>query len=153
MVLMSILARSRPGIVNWGLTSPLPPAAHLAMISLLVTAIGVGWGISWVTWASDYSRFVPKKVPSKQVFWYSYLGLFIPTVWLAILGATIASGDASVDPARLVTDVFGGLVAILVMLMVLHGPIATNLLNVYSSALSAISAGIKATRIQLGIRA
>jgi purine-cytosine permease-like protein len=37
------------------------------------------------------------------------------------------------------------------MLMVLHGPIATNILNVYSSALAAVSAGIRATRIQLGI--
>src|SRR3984893_7388662 len=53
MVLMSILAWTRPGIVNWGLTSTLPPGAHLAMLSLLMTAIGVGWGISWVTWASD----------------------------------------------------------------------------------------------------
>src|SRR5262249_36382710 len=51
MLLMSILAWSRPGIVNWGLTTSLPPGAHLAMLSLLMTAIGVGWGISWVTWA------------------------------------------------------------------------------------------------------
>src|SRR5713226_8159590 len=152
-ILMSFLAWSRHGIVDWHLKTTLTGAAHFSSITGLVTAIGVGWGISWVTWASDYSRFVPKKVTSKQVFWYSYWGLFIPTVWLAILGATIASGDASVDPARLVTDVFGGLVAILVMLMVLHGPIATNILNVYSSAISAISAGIKASRIQLGILA
>src|SRR5437870_4169190 len=45
MVLMSILAWTRPGVVNWELTSTLPPAAHLAMITLLMTAIGVGWGI------------------------------------------------------------------------------------------------------------
>jgi purine-cytosine permease-like protein len=77
--------------------------------------------------------------------------MFIPTVWLAILGASIASVPKSADPAVLVTQVFGGIVAILVMLMVLHGPIATNILNVYSSALAAVSAGIKATRIQLGV--
>src|SRR5437867_3148802 len=62
MALMSVLAWTRPGVVNWQLTSTLPPAAHLAMITLLMTAIGVGWGISWVTWASDYSRFVPRTV-------------------------------------------------------------------------------------------
>ena len=33
MVLMSVLAWSRPGVVNWSLTSPLPPGAHLAMLS------------------------------------------------------------------------------------------------------------------------
>ena len=45
-----------------------------------------GLGISWVTWASDYSRFVPRSVSSAAVFWYSYIGMLVPTVWLAILG-------------------------------------------------------------------
>src|SRR5206468_2183696 len=103
MVLMSILAWTRPGVVNWELTSTLPPAAHLAMITLLMTAIGVGWGISWVTWASDYSRFVPRTVSSTAVFWYSYVGMFVPTVWLAILGATVASVTKDTDPAKMVS--------------------------------------------------
>jgi NCS1 nucleoside transporter family len=153
MVLMSILAWTRPGVVDWTLTSKLTGAAHFSSITGLITAIGVGWGISWVTWASDYSRFVPNRVSSKAVFLYSYVGLFTPTVWLAILGATIASANASTDPARLVTSVFGGVVAVIIMLMVLHGPIATNILNVYSSALAAISAGIRMSRIALGLLA
>ncbi len=93
MALMSFLAWSQPGVVNWGLTSTLAPGAHLAMLTLLMTAIGVGWGISWVTWASDYSRFVPRTVSSRAVFWYSYVGMFVPTVWLAILGATFGKRD------------------------------------------------------------
>jgi len=149
MVLMSVLAWTRPGIVNWGLTTSLPPGAHLAMLTLLMTAIGVGWGISWVTWASDYSRFVPRNVPSRSVFWYSYIGMFVPTVWLAILGATIASTTLDTDPAKMVSAVFGGPISILVLLMVLHGPIATNILNVYSAALAALSAGFRLSRIAL----
>jgi NCS1 nucleoside transporter family len=149
MVLMSVLAWTRPGVVNWGLSSTLPPGAHLAMITLLVTAIGVGWGISWVTWASDYSRFVPRNVSSRSVFWYSYFGMFVPTVWLAILGATIASTTLDTDPAKMVSAVFGGPTSILVLLMVLHGPIATNILNVYSAALAALSAGFNFSRIKL----
>jgi len=153
MALMSILAWTRHGVVNWGLTSNLHGAAHFSALSGLVTAIGVGWAISWVTWASDYSRFVPRNVPSRKVYWYSYAGLFVPTVWLAILGATIASVSQSADPAKMVSSVFGGVVAVLVMLLVLHGPIATNILNVYSSALAAVSAGIKAPRQALGVLA
>ncbi len=149
MVLMSVLAWTRPGVVNWGLTTSLPPGAHLAMLTLLMTAIGVGWGISWVTWASDYSRFVPRNVPSRSVFWYSYIGMFVPTVWLAILGATIASTTLDTDPAKMVSAVFGGPISILVLLMVLHGPIATNILNVYSAALAALSAGFRLSRIAL----
>lgn len=151
MLLMSILAWTRHGVVNWGLTTHLQGAAHFSAVTGLITAIGVGWAISWVTWASDYSRFVPKSVTSKQVFWYSYAGLYVPTVWLAILGATIASVSQSADPATMVTSVFGGVVAILVMLMVLHGPIATNILNVYSAALSGASGGIRLSRQKLAL--
>jgi len=151
MVLMSILAWTRPGVVNWQLTSTLPPAQHLAMITLLMTAIGVGWGISWVTWASDYSRFVPRTVSSKSVFWYSYAGMFVPTVWLAILGATVASVTKDTDPAKMVSAVFGGITSILVLLMVLHGPIATNILNVYSAALAALSMGLRLSRTAMAL--
>ncbi len=151
MVLMSILAWTRPGVVNWQLTSELPPAAHLAMITLLTTAIGVGWGISWVTWASDYSRFVPRSVSSAAVFWYSYIGMLVPTVWLAILGATVASVTKDTDPAKMVSAVFGGVMSLLVLLMVLHGPVATNILNVYSAALAALSLGLRLSRTALAL--
>jgi NCS1 nucleoside transporter family len=151
MALMSILAWTRPGIVNWGLTSPLPPGAHLVTLTLLMTAVGVGWGISWVTWASDYSRFVPCSVSSTAIFWYSYVGMFIPTVWLAILGASIASVTLDTDPAKMVSAVFGGVVSVLVLLMVLHGPIATNILNVYSAALAALSMDIRLSRTAIAL--
>lgn len=149
MVVMSVAAWSQPGVVNWGLTSSLPPGARFTMLTLLMTAIGVGWGISWVTWASDYSRFVPRSVPSASVFWYSYIGMFVPTVWLGILGATIASVTNDADPAKMVSAVFGGPMAILVLLLVLHGPIASNILNVYSSALAALSMDVKISRVAL----
>jgi NCS1 nucleoside transporter family len=151
MVLMSVLAWSKPGVVNWNLTSSLPPGPHLAMLTLLMSAIGVGWGISWVTWASDYSRFVPRSVSSSSVFWYSYIGMFVPSVWLAILGATIASVTVDTDPAKMVSAVFGSATSILVLLMVLHGPIATNILNVYSAALAALSMDVRLSRTALAL--
>ena len=151
MVVMSISAWTQPGVVNWNLTSSLPPGAHFTMLTLLTTAIGVGWGISWVTWASDYSRFMPRSASSATVFWYSYIGMFVPTVWLGILGATIASVTLDADPAKMVSAVFGGPMAILMMLLVLHGPIASNILNVYSAGLAALSAGIKISRVTLAI--
>jgi len=80
------------------------------------------------------------------VFWYSYVGMFVPTVWLAILGATIASRTLDTDPAKMVSAVFGGVASILVLLLVLHGPIATNILNVYSAALAALSMGVRLSR-------
>jgi purine-cytosine permease-like protein len=46
----------------------------------------------------------------------------------------------------MVSAVFGGLTSVLVLLLVLHGPIATNILNVYSAALAALSMGLQVSR-------
>jgi purine-cytosine permease-like protein len=47
--------------------------------------------------------------------------------------------------------VFGGITSVLVLLMVLHGPIASNILNVYSAALAALSMGIRLSRTALAL--
>jgi purine-cytosine permease-like protein len=47
--------------------------------------------------------------------------------------------------------VFGGVSSLLVLLLVLHGPIATNILNVYSAALAALSAGVRVSRTALAL--
>jgi purine-cytosine permease-like protein len=77
--------------------------------------------------------------------------MFAPTVWLGILGATIASVTQDTDPAKMVSAVFGGVTSVLVLLMVLHGPIATNILNVYSASLAALSMGIRLPRTALAL--
>jgi purine-cytosine permease-like protein len=101
--------------------------------------------------ATDYSRFVPRDMSAKSVFWYTYVGMFVPTVWLAILGASLATVTLDTDPAKMVSAVFGGVTSLLVLLLVLHGPIATNILNVYSAALSAISMGVRVSRMTLTV--
>src|SRR5205809_6007351 len=77
--------------------------------------------------------------------------MLVPKVWLAILGATVASVTQDTDPAKMVSAVFGGVTSILVLLMVLHGPIATNILNVYSAALAALSMGLRLSRTALAL--
>lgn len=151
MAIMSFLAWTQPGVVNWGRTSDLSGGKYWVMVSQIVTAIGVGWGISWVTWASDYSRFVPRRVSSKSVFWWSYVGMYLPTVWLGILGATVASVTTTTDPAKMVSAVFGPVAGFLVLLLVLHGPIATNIVNVYSGSLAALSMDLHVPRPVLGV--
>jgi NCS1 family nucleobase:cation symporter-1 len=79
------------------------------------------------------------------VFWGTSLGMFLPTVWLAALGASIASAGTDADPSQLVASVFG-VMTIPVLLLIMHGPIATNILNLYSCSLAALSIGLKTAR-------
>ena len=64
----------------------------------VMTAIGIGWGITWFTYAADYSRFVSLDVPRRKLYAASTLGQFIPVVWLGVLGATLATKNGSRGP-------------------------------------------------------
>jgi NCS1 family nucleobase:cation symporter-1 len=143
MVVMSVLAWTKSDI-TWS-HSKVHGADKFTSISQLLTAIGIGWGISWFTYSSDYTRFVARRYSDRQVWLATALGMFLPTVWLATLGASIASSGANTDPSQLVASVFG-VMTIPVLLLIMHGPIATNILNLYSCSLAALSIGLRTAR-------
>jgi NCS1 family nucleobase:cation symporter-1 len=143
LIIMSILAWTRADIVWSGGTAT--GADKFTAITQLLTAIGVGWGLSWLTWSSDYSRFIRPGTPDRTVFFWTAAAVYIPTVWLASLGASIASRGTDADPSTLVADVFG-VMTIPVLFIIMHGPVATNILNIYSASLSALSLDIRARR-------
>ena len=69
----------------------------------------------------------------------------MPVLWLGVLGASIATTGTGADPAVIIVQTFGAL-AVPVLLLVVHGPIATNILNVYSMSVSALALAIKIPR-------
>ena len=98
MVAMTALAFHKVN-VHWG-GSQVHGGDKLSAMAGLMTAIGIGWGISWLTMSSDYPRFVNPKYTAKQVFWATSLGMFIPTVWLAILSPSCESLPQSIGRAN-----------------------------------------------------
>jgi purine-cytosine permease-like protein len=144
MIVMSVLAWTKSDVV-WT-TSTVHGGDKITAMSQLMTAIGIGWGISWFTYSSDYTRFVARRYTDRQVFWATALGMFLPTVWLAALGASITSATGGEgDPSTLVASVFG-VMTIPVLFLIMHGPIATNILNLYSCSLAALSVGLRVAR-------
>ncbi|KUI30310.1 thiamine permease [Mycobacterium sp. IS-1496] len=123
--------------VEWGYAgdATLTTGEHIAALSAVMTAIGIGWGVTWFGYAADYSRFVSTTVPARKLFAASALGQFIPVVWLGALGATLATLSSSADPGEIIVDAYGVL-AIPVLLLVVHGPLATNILNIYTCTVS-----------------
>ena len=124
LIAMSVVAWTQLDI-DWGYAGPagqvLTGTARWVAMSGVMTAIGIGWGITWFTYAADYSRFVSREVPKRKLYLASTLGQFIPVVWLGILGATLATKNGSLDPGALIVGNFGAL-AIPVLLLVIHGP-------------------------------
>src|SRR5215211_7650307 len=143
MALMTVLAWTKVDVV-WN-TSTVSGGDKWTAITQLMTAIGIGWGITWLSWSSAYTRFIKPGTSDRRVFWSTFLGVFVPTVWLGFLGASIASAGTEADPADLVAAAFGG-TSILILFLVRHGPVATNILNLYSATLAALSLDVKIAR-------
>lgn len=144
LVAMSIVAWTG-GDVQWGFVGEAQGAERWTAMSQVMTAIGIGWGIGWLPYSADYSRFVPRSTSRKRLFLSGALGQFVPVLWLGILGASIATTGTGVDPGLVIVQTFGVL-AIPVLLLVVHGPIATNILNVYSMSVAALAVDIKIPR-------
>jgi toxin CptA len=140
--------------IDWSYAGPpgaiLTGAERIAAMSAVMTAIGIGWGITWFTYAADYSRFVSKAVPRKRLYLASVLGQFLPVVWLGILGASLATKSGEIDPGQLIVENYGAL-AIPVLLMVLHGPIATNILNIYTFSVATQALDVRVKRQVLNV--
>ena len=145
LAFMTVVAWTQVDI-DWGYAGAgLEGTERLSAMSTIMTAIGIGWGISWFAYASDYSRFVPRSMPARKLYAASTLGQFIPVVWLGVLGATLATVSQEIDPGQLIVNSFGAL-AIPVLLLVIHGPIATNILNIYSASVCALTLDLKVDR-------
>jgi NCS1 nucleoside transporter family len=110
-----------------------------------MTAVGIGWGFSWVAWASDYSRFTRPSVTERRLYWASAIGTYIPMIWLGVLGAAMASSAANADPAEEVASLFG-VMTIPVLIVIIHGAVAVNIESVYSAPLCMLAGGIKLKR-------
>lgn len=140
--------------LHWSYAGPpghiLHGSARIAAMTGVMTAIGIGWGITWFTYAADYSRFVSLKVPSRKLYLASVLGQFIPVVWLGVLGASLATTNGSVDPGQLIVSNYGAL-AIPVLFLVIHGPIATNILNIYTCSVATQALDLKIGRRVLNL--
>jgi len=143
MAVMTVLAFSKGHIV-WN-HSTVHGSGLIIAATELMTVVGIGWGFGWSAWASDYSRFTRRDVTEKRLYWASALGTFIPLSWLGVLGAAMASGSTSSDPAELVASLFG-VMTIPVLLVIIHGAVAGNIQCVYSAPLCFLAGGIRLER-------
>lgn len=153
LIAMSVIAWTQLHL-DWSYAGPegevLTGTARIGAMTAVMTVIGIGWGITWFTYAADYSRFVSRDVPARRLYFASAFGQFLPVVWLGVLGASLATTNGTADPGKLVVDNFGAL-AIPVLFLVIHGPIATNILNIYTFSVATQALDIKLGRKQLNL--
>ena len=114
---------------------------------ILMTTITASFILGYSVYASDYTRYLPKRTGKFEVFWRVALGLALSSAWIEILGLAAASALKNEAPMNTLRDlVGGGLIGALAMLAVAGGTVAINAVNDYSGSLSIQAAGIRIPR-------
>jgi len=93
--------------------------------------------ISWLPLVSDYSRFAKD---SRSSFWGTWIGYFIVSSWMYLVGLSAALATKSPDPSGVVMNLmvkFGW--AIPALIIVLFSTFTTTFLDIYSTAISGLT--------------
>lgn len=129
-------------------------APHPVSTSIIVLGAAFSFLASWAPYASDYSRYLPKETSQAQVIFWTFLGAFISSTWLELLGATVAlaAGPHNQNAIASLGNVMGNWHIPMVLAVILGG-IASNSINLYSNALSAGALDLKISRTTLTVLA
>ncbi|HOA88396.1 MAG TPA: cytosine permease [Propioniciclava tarda] len=122
-------------------------SADFATMTLAIALAIGGGGLSWSTAGSDYSRYLPKAVSSKDVFWWSSMGGMVAAVSLEILGAAVASVVPKVtDPMAFIPLALPGWIAVPYLIFAVVTLMTVGSMDMYSSGLNLQVLGIPVKR-------
>ena len=127
-------------------TPPTETGPGLAAAFVMEVTIALSASISWASYASDYSRYLPARTSRAAVFGYSFAGLV--SAYIAVQAIGIAAGGMVADQSAVgVRSVMGGgVLGTLALLAIAFGAIASNAMNDYSGSLAMQTIGVKVRR-------
>jgi nucleobase:cation symporter-1, NCS1 family len=70
------------------------PAGFKVLPFLTQLFAAASYQLSWSIYVSDYSRYLPRDVGTRESFWWTYLGAFIGGTWMMLVG-TVAAATTS----------------------------------------------------------
>jgi len=125
---------------------------------LLEMGIILSYQLTWAPYVSEYSRYLPRTSTTAATFWWTYIGSGVGILWLAGLGDFLAAAypkiTLSVTQIHVAGNAFFHGWGLIVLLCSYPGLIAVIGLNMYSGALSTLTAidSIKPIRPTLTLR-
>lgn len=129
------------------LVGHVPTVAHFKMgIFLLEIAAVASYSFSWAPYASDYARYLPVDTRASAVFWHTYAGSWLSSVWVETLGALVgAMGWGNGTPVQMVSHLMGRW-KLGADWAIVFGTITANALNGYTATLSMLTLDVKVAR-------
>jgi len=137
--------------IDWAKVSAIPSGSAASMIGALVFLM-TGFGLGWVNAAADYSRYLPRHASSRAVIGWTTFGSALAPVVLLVAGLLLAGSSPDLNKA-IAADPIGALASVLptwylvpFVIVAVLGLVGGCVLNIYSSGLALLAAGLKAPR-------
>jgi NCS1 family nucleobase:cation symporter-1 len=147
LVIVAIGALSRG--VDWGHPASVHGAERFGAIAMLVTALGIGWGVSWTPFAHDFGRYVRRDASQRKVFFLGTAGMYLGTFFTFSLSAIIATGaESGLDVGKTVEAALPNALALPVLLVMTLGLLPANLVNLFVGPAVLGTVGLRLTRLQ-----
>lgn len=86
-----------------------PEGFSLTAFLVQLTA-AAGYQISYSVYVSDYSRYLPKNTPARQVISWTYVGAAASAIWMMSLGSLLAGAVDSPDVVSSTIEVGNGFI-------------------------------------------
>jgi NCS1 family nucleobase:cation symporter-1 len=135
--------------VEWGHPATVHGAERFGAIAMLVTALGVGWGVSWTPFAHDFGRYVRRDASQRKVFFLGTAGMYLGTFFTFSLSAIIATGaESGLDVGKTVEAALPGALALPVLLIMTLGLLPANLVNLFVGPAVLETVGLRLSRLQ-----
>ena len=125
---------------------PTVSGADLGGAFVLEVTIALSLAISWASYASDYSRYLPVNTSRAAVFGYTFAGLAVAYIAVQAIGVA-AAGELTDQTAAGVRQIMGGgVLGALALLVIALGSVASNAMNDYSGSLALQTVGVRVRR-------
>ncbi len=125
---------------------PTVSGADLGGAFVLEVTIALSLAISWASYASDYSRYLPVHTSRAAVFGYTFAGLAVAYIAVQAIGVA-AAGELTDQTAAGVRQIMGGgVLGALALLVIALGSVASNAMNDYSGSLALQTVGVRVRR-------
>lgn len=137
--------------IDLGTLGALPSGSAQNVLGALVLVM-TGFGLGWVNAAADYSRYLPRTASTGGVVWWTTFGGALAPAVLVVVGVLLAGSSKDLNSA-IGADPIGALTTILPVwflvpfaLVAILGLVGGAVLDIYSSGLALLSAGVRIPR-------
>jgi NCS1 family nucleobase:cation symporter-1 len=125
---------------------PTVGGADLAGAFVLEVTIALSLAISWASYASDYSRYLPVNTSRKAVFGYTFGGVAMAYIAVQAIGVAAAGTLTDQTAAGMREIMGGGVLGVVALLAIAVGSVTSNAMNDYSGSLALQTVGVRVRR-------